>query len=423
MMKLNKKTAGALIFALLALLLFFSKTFYSYNLPEVTGVRPSRGNLSKLELSSGIAGWAEMENLYAAAGGAVGRVYVKEGETVAKGQVLFEMDFDIPQAERKLAEIRNNIAKLEADIRGLRSRLENIRKALDAASGVEEEGTALSGQAGIIILEIGKARLALQNIRLSFELGAASRNDLVSAENSLKSLFFKYEAEIEDLESSLAAKSLDLQNLRLGEEAARETIRDYRNNALIRSPAEGTILSLAAEKGKYFPENALLASIGAGREFTVECSISLDNNFVNPGDACELSNASHLLKGTVTRVKPQAQGKTVSISVISGEVTDGETFEITFEKNSSASFTLVPNSAVNQDNDGCFVYQIKRRKGIMGDEYYLERLDIFIGDADRTSTAVIRGITFFEPIVLSSDKALQAGLTVSLKNAEDFFEK
>jgi multidrug efflux pump subunit AcrA (membrane-fusion protein) len=422
-MKLNKISVGVLIIAVLVLLLFFSKTFYTYRLPEVTGARPSRGGLSKLELSSGAAAWAERENLYAQAAGAVGRVYVKEGETVSKGQILFEMDFDLPQAERKLAEIRNNLGKLEADIRNTRFRLESVGKALASGeTGDEESAAALSGQAGLIALEIAKARLALEGSRLTFELGGSSRNDLVNAENALRSLFFKYQAEIEELEASLGAKNADLQNLRLNEEAARELLRDYRNNAVIRSPAEGFIISLPAERGKYFPENALLASIGAGKEFTVECSVSLDNNFVAAGDSCELSNSSHILKGTVARVKPQAQGKLVSVSVVSEEVKDGETFQIAFEKKSAASFTLVPNSAVNQDNDGYFVYQIKRRKGIMGDEYYLERLNIFIGDSDRENTAVIRGITFFEPVVISSSKALSKGVTVSLKNAEDFFE-
>jgi hypothetical protein len=58
----------------------------------------------------------------------------------------------------------------------------------------------------------------------------------------------------------------------------------------------------------------------------------------------------------------------------------------------------------------------------MGEEYYLERLNIFIGDSDYQNTAVIRGIIFFEPIVLVSDKALSSGITVALKNPEDFFE-
>jgi len=427
-MKLNKKTIGAIIFIFLLLLLFFSKTIYTYNMPVVIGTKPKRGSLSKLEISSGIASWAETEAIYAASGGTVGRVFAREGDAVQKDQVLFEMDFDIAAAERRYAEIGNNIGKLDAEISGIRARLGNIRTALAATESdadMEEPNAAMpafTGQAGIIALEISKAALALNNARLAFELGSISKNDLVNAENNLKALLFKYSAEADDLELSLTTKLMDMENLKLSREAVRDLLRDYRNNAVIRAPASGIVLNLPVERGKYFPENALLVSIGVGIEFFVECGISLDNNFVNPGDTCELSNASHVLNGTVRRIKPSIQGKTVTILISSDAVSDGETFDVTFEKNSAASFVLVPNSAVNQDNDGYFLYQIKRRKGIMGDEYYLARLNIFIGDSDRQNTAVLRGLTFFDPIVLVSGKALSDGVTVSLKNPEDFFE-
>jgi hypothetical protein len=422
--KLNKKTAGAVIFIFLILLLFFSKTIYNYNLPEVSGVKPKRGSISKLEISSGLAGWAETETVYAVAGGAAGRVYVKEGDYVEKDQVLFEMDFDLPAVERKVMETNNNIYKIEADIRSQQSRLNNIREALRAAysNDLANLESTLSGQAGLIALEFYRAQTAVQQAQLSYELGLQSRNDLLNAENNLKSLFYKYETEAEDLEHSNMTKRIDLQILRLSLESVQEMLSDYRNNTVIKAPADGIIIELNVERGKFFPENALLVSIGVGEEFIVECSISLDNNFVNPGDTCELSNTSHVLKGSVRRVRPSAQGKTVTITVLSNEVSDGETFEVTFEKVSAASFTIVPNSAINQDSDGYFLYQIKRRKGIMGDEYYVDRLDIFIGDSDHQNTTVIRGITFFDPVVSMSNKTLSSGLTVSLKNKEDFFE-
>jgi len=425
-MKLNKKTAGAVIFLVLILLLFFSRTIYNYNMPEVTGTRPKRGSLTKLEISSGIAGWAEKETIYAVGAGAVGNVYVMEGDAVERGQILFEMDFDVPAAQRRLIETDNNIFRLETDIRGLQLRNESIRTALAAAylddSAPAGQAQPLTGLAGLIALELNRARNDYQNAQLSFDLGLQSRNSLLNAENNLRALYYKYETEADDLLHSIALKQMELVSLRLSRDTIQEMLRDYRNNAVVRAPADGIILELNAERGKFFPDNAFLVSIGIGREFIVECTISLDNNFVNPGDICELSNASHTLRGTVRRVRPSANGKTVTITVLSDEVNDGETFIVTFEKTGDSSFTLVPNSAINQDNDGYFLYQIKRRKGMMGDEYYVDRLNIFIGDSDHQNTIVIRGIVFFEPVVLVSNKILTAGQTVSLKNPGDFFE-
>jgi hypothetical protein len=421
-MKLNKKTTGAAIFAILILLLFFSKTIYTYNMPEVTAARPRRGSLSMLEISSGIASWAETETIYSVSTGVVSNVFINEGDTVEKGQVLFEMDFNIPAAERRLAEIENNIIKLEADIKSLQSRINNIREALAASISEHPTPEQLTGQAGFIAIEINRANILYQNAQFSFELGLQSRNDMLNAENNLKALLYKYEAEADDFEHNIILKQIDLENQKLSRETIREIIRDYRNNTLIRAPEAGIIHELSAERGKLFPENAFLVSIGIGREFIVECSISLDNNFVYPGDKCELSNANHTLQGTVRRVRPSTQGKTVIITVLSDDVSDGETFTIAFEKISTASFTIVPNNTINQDNDGYFLYQIKRRKGIMGEEYYLERINIFIGDSDHQNTIVVRGVTFFEPVVLVSNKILSPGQTVSLKNPEDFFE-
>jgi hypothetical protein len=420
-MKLNKTTAGGIICTFLALLLFFSKTVYTYNLPKVSGVKPSRGSLSKLEISSGIAVWAETENIYAEASGAVGEVFVKEGDWVDVGQALFQMDFDIAAVRRKLEETDNNIAKLENDIGSLQSRLAGIRAALAAAEKPDELPLP-PGQAGIMSLEINKARRTMENAKFFFDLGSVSAIDALNAENSFKALLLKYEAEAEELEFSLASKHIELRNLHLTRESAGEALAVYRANAVMNAPAAGILTAMNVEKGRYFTENTLLASIGVGREFTVECTVSLDNNFVSPGDTCSLSNTSYGFTGTVTRVKPSAQGKTVSISIISDEVSEGETFEITFEKTSASSFTLVPTGSINQDSDGYFLYRIKRRKGIMGEEYYVDRLDVFLGDSDYRNTAVIRGITFFEPVVLTSDKMLSAGIPVSLKNPGDFFE-
>ena len=423
-MKINKVTVGAFIFIFLILLLFFSRTIYNYNIPEVSAAKPKRGSISKLEISSGIAIWAETETVYAVAGGSAGSIYVREGDYVEKGQILFEMDFDVPAIERRALEINNNIYRLETDIRNQQSRLRNIIDAITAASGddLSNAVNSLSGQAGLIALEFYRAATNVKNMQIDYELGMQSRNNLLSAENDLKSLFYKYESEADELEHSIIVKQIDLEIQKLSRESILAMLSDYRSNTVVRSPADGVITDLNVERGKFFPENALLVSIGVGEEFVVECTVSLDNNFINPGDICDLSNSSHVLKGTVRRVRPGTNGKTVTINISSAGISDGETFDVAFEKVSASSFILVPNSAVNQDSDGYFLYQIKRRKGIMGDEYYLERLNIYIGDSDRQNTIVLRGITFFDPIVIAGSKALSSGQTVSLRNAGDFFE-
>jgi biotin carboxyl carrier protein len=407
----GKKTI--LLAAVLGLLIFFSKTVYFYNLPEVSAARPFRGVLNKLEIAGGLASWAVEETVYASRSGVVGAVFVREGEEVQAGQILFTMDFDVEDAERNLREIRNNITKLKSDVDFTAARLEALSFALD------RDGEDYTNAAA---LELDRAERELRAAELSYSLGEKSANALRAAEDAARVLRLTYEEERETLRFSLAAKNIDLENQKIREEACLALLRDYRALSSVRSPAPGVVVSVNAARGMYVQENSPLASIGTGDEFIVDCVVSGENNFILPADHCELANTAHVLDGTVLTVKPGPQGKLVSIRVVSSEVSAGESFEVSFEKAGAASYTLVPSAAVNQDSGGYFLNQIKRRRGIMGEEYYVERLDVYIGDSDLNNTVITWGLTFFEPVVLRGDKPVASGDTVSLVNPEDFFE-
>lgn len=451
----NRKTAGGLFLGLLLLLIFFSKTIYSYNLPAVTAVKPENGRLSKLEMSTGVVDFADVEDLYAAVGGTVGEVLVKEGDTVTEGQELLRLTFDRDEAERKLREIQNSRSKLHTDIQSINLKLEKLgRYVSDLNDETYEEEKASTYELDLISVEIRKAKAELADVRERHEDGEATDLELEKARYNLQSQYIKYdelekklaeqeekdkesleekeksrESKLKDYEADIAALKLDLQlknidisNLSIQEEPYKKALKDFDEYAVITALTGGTVVSLDISKGETIKENQLIASIGTSGEFNVDCSISLDNNFVIPGDVCELSNTSHVISGVVEKVKPASQGKTVSISFTSDEVATGETFDITFKKDSVTTYTLVPNGALKQDNDGYFLNQIKRRDGVLGKEFYLERIDIYIGDSDNRNTVITQGITFFEPIMLLSDKPAEAGDTISLENAGDFFE-
>jgi multidrug efflux pump subunit AcrA (membrane-fusion protein) len=417
---LNKKTVGGGFLLLLVLLIFCSKTVYNHNLPQINAVKPQNGRLSKLEMSSGLAAWAEIERVYVPLGGICGELLVKEGDTVEAGQPLLRMDFDREEAERRLREIAASRARLQIDLQNIQLRLDKLERSA-GPEGYEADNLAK---------DIAQAQTALEDAQILFELGEISQRELTSTQETLENLYAKrnkaaadYSADAAAARLDLQAKQLELSNLSLQEEPYRRTLADYEAYTVITAPVDGQLLSLNAQKGARLNENALLAEIGAGLEFTVACNISLDNNFVLPGDTCELSNSAHVLKGTVSRINPTERGKTVDITLSSAEVTAGETFDIVFEKVSSTTYTLVPNGAVNQDNDGYFLYQVKRRDGMLGKEYYLERLNIYIGDSDSKNTAVIKGIIFFEPLVQTSNKPVEAGSVVKLTNVGDFIEE
>jgi biotin carboxyl carrier protein len=415
---LNKKTVGACFLLLLIVLIFSSRTVYSHNLPLINAVKPSNGRLSKLEMSSGLAAWAEIERVYVTVGGLCGELLVKEGDTVEAGQPLLRMDFKPDDAQRRLREIAASRAKLQIDIQTIQLRLERLERS--------------SGPAGYdadnLDKDIAKAQSTLEDTQILYDLGELSQREVTAAEENLQNLYSKqnksaadFAADTAALRLDLQAKQLELGNLSLQEEPYLKNLADFEEYAVITAPIGGQLLSLNAQKGARLNENALLAEIGAGQEFVVECGVSLDNNFILPGDVCELSNSSHVFRGTVARIEPTERAKTVTITLSSDEVSAGETFDIVFEKVSATTYTLVPNGAINQDNEGYFLYQIRRRDGMLGKEYYLARVSVYIGDSDNKNTVIVKGITFFEPLLLTSDKPVAAGDVVKLANVGDFF--
>jgi multidrug efflux pump subunit AcrA (membrane-fusion protein) len=261
---------------------------------------------------------------------------------------------------------------------------------------------------------------------------AKNAENLADKDANRKKQLLDYEFQLESHNRDLESKRLDAEANLLQEAAYvreyetkmaeyAEKLKAYDDSRVITAPEDSVVTKLFPNKGQYVNANTQLASFGLSTGYVVECEISSGNNFVAAGDVYKMSNADHTIRGTVTKVTPTDRGKAVTISIPEEGVTAGETFDITFEKTSAESFTLVPNGTIGKDGDGYYLNQIKRRDGMLGKEFYTEKLRVTIGDFDASNTAITRGVTFPEPVVLISDKPFADGETIKIRNAGDFF--
>lgn len=454
---INRKTVGGVVFAVLLTLLFFSRTIYAYNLPEVTATIPERGALKKMEIASGVAVWRNTEPLYAAVAGHIEEVLAKEGEKVRKGQELLKLSFDPAEAERQLREIGNRRSGTALDLQDIDLRIDAVQRNIQRLEEADYTPDAVTSyELDQVTLDIRRARqklydlrdgynydgdetldraiddanLELQKLYLQQEALAQKlekeREDTVKqeeeSERDREKQLADYAADLEKLELERKAQNLKLSAYSLEEEPYRRALADFEAHAVILAPTDGIVTKLEVRHGEAVTADQLLAEVGAEGSLEVECKLPVTNNFVSVGDKCTLTNPNYRLEGTVSRIVPEEEHKTVTVLVETDKTTAGETFDIRFEKESGTTYTLVPTSALNKDNTGYFLYQIKRRAGILGDEYYVDRLSVYIGDADTTNTAIVQGLSFFEPVVLLSDKGLSVGSTVTVQNEGDFFE-
>lgn len=412
---MNKKTIGGVFLALILLLTFFSKTIYTYHLPEVTAVKPANGKLSKVETGYGTVKWAEGNSIYIPAQGVVDTIYVNEGEYVEAGQVLFSMKYDREENDWKLLEIENTIKRLELEQLDIENRIESAKS---------PDAEALKAQQSLT-----EAKKYLEAANALYEIGSVSAQELNETRNEVNYLTLKLKNLTKEkaenaisLQHELDQKKLELENQNILKGPYNKLQEIHRENTVMTAPEGGMVISFPIAKGEKVQKDTLAATLGTGNEYYLECPVSLENNYIITGDTCTLSNPSHQVKGTVSSILPTEQEKIVKIRFTADNVTAGETFEVLFQKESETTYILVPNAAVCQDNDGYYLKQIKRREGMMGKEYYLDRIDIYIGDSDSKHTVVVQGVTFFEPVLLFSDKTAVTGDVVLLKNVGDFFE-
>ena len=355
----NVKTVGIVLFVSLLILVFVSKTIYNDNLPVVTASAPLNGKLNKFETAKGIAEWADTVEVYTKMQGYIEDIFVGEGDKVVKGQALAVLSLT------------------EDQISGNREKTYELQQ-LD--------------------MEIRNAEEDCGILKSLFEEGAAAENEYEDKKRDLQALYIKKQKLLSDYEDTLDTESLT-----------------------VYASEDSVISDIAVHKGQKVGDGDLVMTCGLSKEYEINCTVSLDNNFVVEGDPCSLENTSHSLDGIVRQVTPGEDGKKVSVRIQSEDVMDGETFDVIFEKESSGSFTLVPNGALNRDSGGYFLYQIKQREGLLGKEFYVTKLRVYIGDNDAEYTVITEGVMFFEPIVLLCDKEIDEGDIVILENEGDFF--
>ena len=468
--RINIKSVAVSAVALLVVLIFLSSTIYNHNLPTVTAAMPSRGHLNQIELTTGIVQYADTIELAADISGTVAAVLVREGEAVTAGQPIIEMDFrgaddDIHQRisdagahfDEQMENIRISRSRHQVDLERIASNISNTQRQIgDLRSDLRRGDTISDFEITQTLADIERAESDLDRTRSLYGAGIATGQEVQNIEDQVVTLRNRLthlqqtfqnqstdrtdniERQIRNLEHQLntlrqdqRTRNLDLEALSLQEETLRRErdnriedyqsrLEDFSTNTILRAPADGVVTHLPVNQGQHVSTNQRLASLG--QNLMVEAEIPLSNTFVTAGSEAVLYNSSHTLNGIVTVVNPQEHAKRLIIAFESDMVSAGETFTIQFEERSNESFVLVPNGAVNRDGDGYFLNQIRRRQGILGTEFYTERLRVYIGDADAENTVIIRGITFFEPIAIASDRSFSERETIRLRNESDFFD-
>jgi HlyD family secretion protein len=346
----------------------------------------------------------------------VKKIYVTEGQTVKKGQLLLELN--VKEVAAQLAETRSKLLRAQDDLRAAR------------AGGKADEAAKVA--ADLAKAEAASERLQRNHDSLArlAEGQAATKEDLAANEQALANakaevnrlLAVKQEF---DRQARLDAERGELQvQQTLSEMAALE---DKVNNGSISAPADGTLYSLPVRAGDFVKLGDLLAEMADLHKVRVRAFIDepdlggleADEPVVITWDA--LPNRSWAGK-TETIPKQVVPHGTRSVGELLCGVSNDKiellpniNVNVRINLKARTNVLAVPRGAVASEGGRRYVFVVKPNELGVG-KSRLEKREIKVGIADATSYEVMSGLQEGEMVALPGDTDLHDGMAVQVVN-------
>lgn len=244
-------------------------------------------------------------------------------------------------------------------------------------------------------------------------------------------------AAVAERETALSEKQKDLEELasRIGKvsglEAAQEAVDKAQKQvdeltekaigATIKAPVAGTVTTLNVVAGESTsPSNPVAVLQPAGKGYTLSFSVTNEQaKRLSVGDVADLVNAWRYNDVTVTlaSIKPDTtapgQKKLLTFDV-DGDVTAGQTLNVSVGQKSANYDLIVPNSAIREDNNGKFILIVESKPGPLNTRYIASRVDVEVLASDDTQSAISAALYGYEFVITTSTKPVEAGKQVRL---------
>jgi len=396
----RKKVIGKLsLLFLMAMigLTFFSNTINNFALPRVQTVRPTNGALIKEIFGEGTVEVKSTREEYADANLRVKEVMVEQGDRVSKGQTILSLDVDSINLEVETLRLEADIQ--ESNYRDEQARYQQLQLSLAGALKNQEQ----------------KQR-DYNNLKALFEKGAETAVNLQNAEKNLA----EEESNCKTIRLNLEIQARKVENIAKQAENMTSKVdilaKQVANNGVYTAPVDGVITELNFPAGS-MTNNSLplfkLADLGHGFRLIVPIDHDLVD-YVKPGETVSvniLSLGDKKTEGKIDKIVENSQHngdeKDLWIDVSLEGLTGGEKGEIYLSKKTKPYATLVPNSAVYDDSGGSYLFVLESRKGPLGAENYLQKVEVNVEDSDNQTSALTDMV--MGEVVMQSNKPVEDG--------------
>jgi HlyD family secretion protein len=390
---------------------------------KISAVTPTRENLvssissnGKVEPISPYVVRAQLDTF-------VKKIYVTEGQTVKRGQLLLELN--VKEVAAQLAESRAKLLRAQDDLRAAR------------AGGKADEAAKVAGDLAKAEGERDRLQRNHDSLARMAAGQAATKVDLAANDQALA----EAKAEVTRL---LAVKQEFDQKARLdaerGELQVQQTLsemaalEDKVNNGRIEAPADGTLYALGRDvaglplkAGDYVKVGDLLAEMADLHKVRVRAFIDepdlggleADEPVIITWDA--LPNRSwqgrtEIIPKQVVPHGTRSVGELLcAVNNDKIELLPNINVNVRINSRERTNVLAVPRGAVASEGGRRYVYVVKANELGVG-KSRLEKREIKVGIADATSYEVMSGLQEGEMVALPGDTELHDGMAVKVVN-------
>lgn len=416
-----------------------SKSVYTSKLPVVSTVSPESKYIEHRIEAEGIVIEGGKQAVTFFSGLRVENVSVHVGDRVEEGDVLFQVDLD--DLKGLIEEKQNAINMLQVEINTLisnkelaqerkeleeararedydsTSRLENtdVGRALDRYVRAEQALEDFLNDPEIWSMDEMSRKQQEQALRDAVQSAAYGEADarrdrdkaIQDAQRNIEDILFP-----EGADSALSVSQMNLASLKAELEPFIQILNEQ---GIVKSDIRGTVTDIYVSAGGRVPDGA--AILLTDDELPCQFKVVLDKEqkkYIGVGDSVSVKlDGSSSIDTTVDYfMESQSMPGSfeVSIELPQQMGIPGLSGELIYSKQGEKYECCISPIALYETNARSFVYVVKTREGILGEEYYIEEVTVKVLDRNKDWVAIESGaLDKDSKIIISADKEVKKG--------------
>jgi multidrug efflux pump subunit AcrA (membrane-fusion protein) len=246
---------------------------------------------------------------------------------------------------------------------------------------------------------------------------------VVQRQKELNDKQASYEKQKAQNELDEQINKMNLENMKreiTQQEALVKRLQEKAVNGVITAPVTGVIMNLTYVTGEKTNAGAVVAEIEISEKgYTMSFTVTIEQSRrLSVGQVAEVqyyygSNAPYAeISAIKTDYNNPRGSRIVELEVRGDNIYPGQTMYVALGETGREYESVVPNSAIHEDNKGKFVYIVEAKNTPIGNRYIARRADIQVIASDDSSSA-ISGVNAYANYIITTSSSNLTGFTLT----------